>query len=279
MIVDGHAHIWTIDPGVYPWQPTFGIVPTEQAPPEPLISIMDRRDVDWTVLVQPSAYGGDHRFLLEATQRWPDRFVAIGLVDPAEPATVTAAANLVQPGACVGLRVNLSLDLGRALRQASAESWSDLETLGVPICLRITPAHHNLARLILGRHPGLRIVIDHLGLPDAVHLAAAADRLTELAAFDNALLKIAGLARCSGSGPPFRDTWRLIEAAVRSFGASRLLWGSDYPGAEPDLAYKAALDATESALASMPFVSTADRDRVMAGTSLELWGRPMGRPT
>jgi L-fuconolactonase len=270
VLVDGHAHIWTIDPAAYPWQPTFGFVPTEEAPPDALITTMDRLRIAWAVLVQPSAYGTDHRFMFDAIDRHPDRFVGVGLVDTAEHGAVAAAARLVREGGCVGLRVNLALDLDRARRQADPVSWSGLGSLGVPICLRATAAHHELAKLILGRNPMLRVVIDHLELPEPGDLGGAAERIAELAAFDNCSLKIAGLARASADGPPYRDLWPLIRSALRSFGSSRLVWGSDYPAARPESGYAASVQA----IASMPFLNRPDRDRVMSGTSAELWGQP-----
>jgi predicted TIM-barrel fold metal-dependent hydrolase len=271
MIIDGHAHIWLIDPLAYPWQPTFGFIPTEEASPDVLIEVMDRLSVDWTVLVQPSVYGADHRLLLRTVARHPDRFVAVGLIDPAEPRAADRARHLVDEEGCVGLRVNLSLDLGRARQQARPDGWVGLESMGVPVCLRATAAHHDLAKSILTRHRSLRIVIDHLELPERGRLDAAVERLAELATFDNCLLKVAGLGRFSADGPPFRDTWPLMREVLRLFGSSRLLWGSDHPAA----AYPAAVEA----IMSMPFIRGRAQDQVMAGTSLELWG-PIGvRPT
>jgi L-fuconolactonase len=272
VIVDGHAHLWTIDPTTYPWRPTFGFVPTVDATPDVLISLMDRVGVEWAVLVQPSAYGPDHRFLFDAVARHPDRFVAVGLIDPADLDAGESAATLVREGGCVGLRVNLSLDLERATIQADADTWTSLEALSVPVCLRATAAHHDVAMRILRRHPHLRLVIDHLELPDPGDLAGAADRVAELSAFANCWLKVAGLGRFSKLGPPYFDTWPLVAAALRSFGASRLFWGSDHPSERPHTGY---IDAA-AAIARMPFIAGADRDRLMAGTARELWGRPAG---
>ena len=58
-----------------------------------------------------------------------------------------------------------------------------------------------------------------------------------------ATLKVAGLPRVSGSAPPHRDAWPLVEAALRAFGASRLLWGSDFPAVDPDTGYEGAVRA------------------------------------
>lgn len=270
MIVDAHAHVWTIDPARYPWQPTFGFVPSDDALPEDLLQSMDRHDVEYTVLVQPSAYGSDHRFLLDTVRANPARFVAVGLVDPADAADTVRAVRLVRDGACVGLRINLSLDLREAGRQAEGSGWDELEALGIPLCVRVTPAHRELLLLILGRDGSSRIVVDHLGLPALGRLAHAAESLEELARFERCCLKVAGLARFSQEPAPYRDTWPLVHAAFRAFGSSRLVWGSDFPDGGVSEGYQGAIRAMQS----MPFLNAADRTRLMSQTTRELWRSP-----
>ena len=270
MIVDGHAHVWTLDSDHYPWQPTFGFVPTEEAAPATLLANMDRQAVGHALLVQPSAYGRDHRFLFDAVQAHPNRFLAIGLVDPSDPVDTSNAMSLVSDRGCVGLRVNLSLNLETAAAQADGPGWAALEGCEVPISVRAMPAHHGLVKDVLVRYPRLRVVVDHLGLPEPGRLAEAADRLNELARFERCWLKIAGLARFSRSPPPYRDAWPVVRAALRSFGSSRLVWGSDFPATGEG--YEAAIQAIES----MPFLSQADRRRLLFETSRDLWGVPAG---
>jgi L-fuconolactonase len=269
-IVDSHAHVWALDPETYPWQPTMGYTPTGPAEPATLLADMDGAGVHHTVLVQPSVYGADHRFLLETVEAHPDRFLSIGLVDPADPDAGRAAPSLVNEGRCVGLRVNLSLDLGRAAVQADAPGWAELEALAVPICLRATPAHHELVKTILTRHGGTRFVVDHLGLPEAGQPVATMARLSELSRFDNCWLKIAGLSRFSTSAAPYPDVLPVLQAAVELFGPSRMLWGSDFPFVDPPAGYEAPIRAIES----IPALGPADVDRLLGGTACELWGAP-----
>lgn len=274
LVVDGHAHVWMLDGDEYPWRPAFGYVPDAEAAPEALLAEMDRCGVTRTVLVQPSVYGPDHRFLLDTVRRHPNRFVPVGLVDPVEPELADLAVSLVREDGCAGLRVNLSLDVGRAATQAGAPGWADLEGLGVPICLRAAPAHHELVVQILSRHPGVRLVVDHLGLPDPKATELAIAQLRELARFPNCLLKVAGLARLSGAEPPYRDLWPVVQAALESFGAERMLWGSDFPLGQSDGAYPAAIEA----IRGMPFVNQADRHSLLAGTSSEVWPQVSSEP-
>jgi L-fucono-1,5-lactonase len=274
MIIDAHAHVWALDSAAFPWQPSFGYVPRAAAVPEDLLSAMDATGVEYAILVQPSVYGEDHRFLLKTVQEHPSRFLPMGLVDPAAPGAGEVATGLLDAG-CVGLRVNLSLDLQDATAQATGAAWTELERLEVPICVRAAPAHHELVRGILARTSRLLLIVDHLGLPDVRQVADGVKRIGELARFSRCWLKIAGLARLSTETPPYRDLWPLVRSALKHFGSSRLLWGSDFPGAEPTGSYAAELRAIES----MPFISASDRDRMMAGTSLELWVSPPTRAT
>src|SRR5262249_25927528 len=158
-------HVWALETAAYPWRPTFGYIPTEPAPPDELLAAMDKSGVAHTLLVQPSGYGSDHRFLLETVDKHPSRFSPIGLGDPQDPESTTLAESLVELG-CVGLRVNLALDVRIAELQVASHAWSGLGSLGVPICIRATPAHRDNVDHILTSLPETGFIIDHLGLPE-----------------------------------------------------------------------------------------------------------------
>ena len=78
MIIDAHAHVWSSDPATYPWQPILAHVPppTLLAPVERMVADMDRAGVDKVVLVQPSVYGWDNRYLMSASRAPPSAFSA-----------------------------------------------------------------------------------------------------------------------------------------------------------------------------------------------------------
>jgi predicted TIM-barrel fold metal-dependent hydrolase len=270
MIVDAHAHVWSSDPERYPWHPTFGYVPRTPATPQALLARMDALGIQVALLVQPSVYGDDHRFLLDTVAAHPRRFVPIGQVDPTEPASVGNGRDLVAGAGLVGLRVIFARDATRAAGQASAPAWGELATLGVPICLRVMPEHHQLAIGLLRAYPTVPFVIDHLGLPERPSSRAAAARLAELARSANCYLKLAGLARLKGEAEPPDPVWPLVRAALDAFGSSRLVWGSDFPGADE----RHALDTAVADLAALPFLSPADRHTIMGRTAVLLWGLP-----
>jgi L-fuconolactonase len=201
--------------------------------------------------------------------RHRNRFLPLGLIDPASPRSSTDVAALLKQG-CVGFRVNLSLDLEQAEAQTAQNLWARLEDLGVPVCVRATPAHHGLVLVILRRFPSLNLIVDHLELPNPEESEDAVRRLAELAQHERCALKIAGLGRLSGSRPPYHDLWALVQAAFELFGPTRLLWGSDFPGADTGYRY---IDEFES-IREMPFIGDEDRRIVTEETPRRLWGEP-----
>ena len=80
------------------------------------------------------------------------------------------------------------------------------------------------------RHPGLRLCIDHLGLPliDAPMDEASVHRFLGLARYYGLLAKLSTLPARSRFGYPFPEMHDLARRAVEAFGAERLLWGSDH---------------------------------------------------
>lgn len=95
--------------------------------------------------------------------------------------------------------------------------------------------------------PDLRIVLDHLGKPDAAHLEsleAWRSSLGDLARRPNTTCKISGLPPHLGFERWTTDTIRpWLDTALEVFGADRLLFGSDWPASSGHTSYDRWLDA------------------------------------
>jgi L-fuconolactonase len=128
---------------------------------------------------------------------------------------------------------------------------------------------------LLDRFGGLRILVSHLGLPEAVASppsAAVASKalapVLELAAFPGPRVKLSGFyaATIPGSEYPHRAAWPYVEALVDSFGPGRLLWGSDFSPVLDSLTFP----QTYGLFAGMPFLSDRDRRRIEGGNLIDL---------
>lgn len=84
---------------------------------------------------------------------------------------------------------------------------------------------------IAERHPGLRLVIDHMarashGPKDDAAFADFPD-LLRLARHPNVAVKATGLMGYSSEPYPYKGLHRYIRQAVEAFGPRRVFWGTD----------------------------------------------------
>jgi predicted TIM-barrel fold metal-dependent hydrolase len=167
MIIDAHSHVWSRDILQYPWQPILAHVPapTIDAPVEMLLADMDRAGVDRIVLVQPSVYGWDNRYLMTCLATWPQRFVGICLIDPRSARPHEDLARWCGPDGCKGLRFNL-IRQGDASWLASDERWPLFEAV---TALRLSLSFHMdidqapVIATLAAHYPSTPFIVDYLG--------------------------------------------------------------------------------------------------------------------
>jgi hypothetical protein len=157
-----------------------------------------------------------------------------------------------------------------ALRDGTAEwVWDTAERHGIPIMLAIWG---RLAEAIpiAARHPGLRLIIDHLGIP-VTHRTRDAGAFSdmpavmELSRHSNVAIKASGLPAHSTEPYPFRNIHQYLRQAYDAFGPHRTFWGSDLT--RMPCAYRQCLTLFTEEL---PWLSGAELDLVM-GRALCEW--------
>jgi predicted TIM-barrel fold metal-dependent hydrolase len=159
-----------------------------------------------------------------------------------------------------------------ALEQAPGDVWGWLERRRWLISVNSRGQRWAAWETILARHPDLRLLVSHLGLPPALErppsAAAAREALgpvLELARFGGARIKLSGFYALTTPGYdyPHRAAWPYVELLLEAFGAARLLWASDF---SPSLEW-VSFPQTFGLLAHMPFLGEADR-RLIEGENL-----------
>jgi predicted TIM-barrel fold metal-dependent hydrolase len=219
---------------------------------------------------EPWAAGNNrHLAALAARHDWirPLAFVA-------DPATldVTSLARLAGQR-FVGLSLYLFEDrLLHALAQVPAEVWAWLEGRRWLVSVNSRGERWEAWGPILERHPELRLLVSHLGLPAAVERApdaraarAALAPVLELARFAGVRVKLSGFYALATPGYeyPHQAAWPYAESLLEAFGATRLLWGSDF---SPSLEWLS-FPQTFGLFAHMPFLGQAER-RLIEGENL-----------
>ncbi len=272
MIVDAHVHVWVQNPAQYPWQPIGGYIPESEAPVEKLLSIMDANGVDGAVLVQPTPYGWDNRYLLDCARNYPDRFRSVCLVDPYSEMGSRSLQALVENHQAQGIRINWNLKPAAEWQNNThhAVLWETASKLNIPICLQMTSEMTDLLRDFAGRFSKVNIVIDHLGRPKQAVRPTDPDFVDflNLSQFPNLYVKLSGLYYYSSqSAAPYQDVLPLVQAVFRQYGAQRCLWGSDFPFIEERWSYAAMLEAVKNDWS----MTAAELNWVLGGTAYSLW--------
>ncbi len=277
MIVDTHVHVWEIDPPKYPVGPTapsWNSYPDEPGTADELLSEMDAHDVDWTVLVQTSWSTWDNGYIADSVERFPDRFIGHGLIDPQDPNNAEQVRYWIKERGLVGFRFHpmYYLDEKILLTQQNGPMWEEIAALDAIIQFHLRAAFADQVAVIAQRYPHLRLILDHMGYPQVDAEEAAFQPIVELARYDNVHLKLSDVAGRSHQAFPYADVHPFIEKLLSVFGAERTIWGTGYPGHHrekhnwPSLAQELQLIRE-----GLPFLTDNDQERILGGTAAQIW--------
>jgi predicted TIM-barrel fold metal-dependent hydrolase len=221
-VVDAQIHIWR---NHKPTNPSHRQVTDFTA--DDVLKEMDAAGVDAAVIHPPGWDPDSNALALEAARRHPQRLSILGnfpLDRPESRALVDQWKS--QPG-MLGLRFTLlQPNQQNWLTDGTMDwLWPAAERAGVPIALiggnNPLPAIGTIAQ----RHPGLKLIIDHFGRPDAnwTHLP----QLLDVARHPNVALKATGAPSYSKEPYPYRDIHGHIRKLYDAFGPQRMFWGTD----------------------------------------------------
>ena len=276
-IVDTHCHVISADLARYPRAPIggkqSGWATARPVTADGMAERMDSAGIGQAVLVQATtAYGYDNSYVLDSRKERPERFLAVGTVDPLRPDAAGNLAEVCGPGGLSGVRLFTSGSTVPTQGEwfAAPETypfWEQAAELGVTVCLqmRLGPATAQLHDL-LRRFPAVRVLLDHLGYPDiAASPAHAGKEVAELAVHPGLYLKLThrNLERLREVG---RETAAFLDPVLSAFGATRIAWGSNLPAAEQSLPELVAL--AQEMLAGLP---EPERREIFAGTARRLY--------
>ncbi|GAB3141551.1 hypothetical protein GCM10027258_24420 [Amycolatopsis stemonae] len=275
-IVDTHCHIVSDDLTRYPRSPLggkqSGWATTRPVTADGMAERMDAAGIAQAVLVQATtAYGYDNSYVLDSRAKRPDRFLAVGTVDPLRPDAPEHLAD-VTGGGLSGVRLFTSGSTVPTQGEwfAAPESfpfWEKAAELGVTVCLqmRLGPATAQLVAL-LERFPTVRVLLDHLGYPAVAESPADAGAdVAKLAVHPGLHLKLTHrtLEPLHAAG---KEATAFLDQVLASFGAQRIAWGSNLPAAEQSLPELVAL--AREVLTEVP---EAEQREIFAGTARRLY--------
>jgi len=242
---------------------------------------MDAAGVDGALLVSPySFYRYDASYALEVGAAHPGRCGLIKPVDPNDLAVEENIADWAKAKGAVAIRILLTyeasedpadLGMNRILAAASRHS--------LPVNL-LCWGRLGQAKGLIERNPNTTIVIDHLGLPQPFEPPVPArpwaelPKVLELAAYDNARIKISGACTLSHERFPYNDIWDPLARIFDAFGLNRCMWGTDWTRAIALLTYKEGVDAFRFT----DRLSADDKTTLMGATLSEVYRWKPAKP-
>lgn len=242
-ILDTHIHLYdpTRPQGV-PWPPKDGKVPYRPMLPDGFRKITKPLGVVGAIEVECSPLLEDNQWVLDVAAKDP---IMVGVVGNLEPANRDFRRHLdrfhqnplflgIRYGYLWGRSVASELPKPAFFEglKALADAGLELDTVGPPQLLG------EVVR-ITDKVPNLRIVIDHLPSQEppkeAAALAAHKSNLRELGKRPQIFVKVSEVlrpiaGRVSHDLSPYRDR---IDQLWDTFGADRVIYGSDWPNSDP----------------------------------------------
>ena len=270
VIVDSQVHIWGANTPDRPW-PAGRENQAQRAVPlgaGELLRAMDAAGVDRVVIVPPSWEGDRNDLALEAAEKYPDRFAVMGRF----PVETTAEGGRLttwrkEPG-MLGVRLTLHRLPWRAWFEEGTIDWfwPAAERAGLPVMVYVPGLVKRLDG-IAGRHPRLRLILDHLALPIGSRAEGAfadLDQVLALARYPNVAVKVSALPCHTSEAYPFPGLHRHIRRVYEAFGPRRMLWGTDY--SRLPCPYRQAIILFTEAL---DFLSAEDKEWIMGRAAAE----------
>ncbi len=273
-IVDAAIHVASPDVEAYPLAAAFPAAPRIFATIEDFETATAPHGVTQAVVVQPSQYGFDHRYLCDSLRSRSAEFAGVALIDPGDPRGPELLTELASEVHVTGLRLGLNFDDGRDWLGPTVDDLVNRAgELGLVVSIFMRPDHLPMVNRWLSAHPDITVVIDHLGRPDLAEgdPLDAVRALARLALFPRLFVKVSALVSLSREQFPHRDTWTWVQEAVLGLGVDRLMWGSDYPLTADGQNYGQSLEVIAFATDRL---TRPERDRLLAGTARYVYGLP-----
>ena len=246
--IDSHSHVWTNDVTSFP--PLEGVAlgdddagwSVETWTGERLLRTAASSGVGRVVLIGHGLiYGYDNTYMLECARRHQGKFRVVAQIDDRRPAVEVGVTmrSLLQQGV-TGFRLSpaefgkpfgrtrddwLSTDGMQAMWETAAETRQAMCGL-----VNIGKALDEWEQMV-AQHPDTVAVIDHfsrIGVDGCVS-EDDVERLCEMARYPNLYVKVSAFYALGEATPPYQDMLPFVRRLVETFGADRLMWGSDCP--------------------------------------------------
>lgn len=273
MRIDSHQHFWRYNPEEYDWIDDSMQVLQRDFLPHHLQEELSRAGFDVCVAVQARQTLDETRWLLELASQSPFIAGVVGWVDLRSPDAYSQLAEFGAHPKLVGIRhiVQSEEDDRFLLRPDFLRGVGLLEEFDLTYDILIYPRHLQVAAEFAARFPRLRFVLDHLAKPliRQGDLQPWENDLKELARLPNVFCKVSGMVtEANWNNWKPEDISPYLDVVFDSFGADRLMIGSDWPVCTLAASYVTTMNVVLRYLAEFP---EGARKAVLGGNAQRFW--------
>ena len=236
-MIDAHFHIWQPARNDYGWlTPTLGPICRD-------VSVADWQrtsapcGVTGGIIVQAAPTEAETAFLLQQADQAEAVLGVVGWVDMLATDAARRVERLARQPKLVGLRPMLQdiADPDWILLPGVQPALHAMAACGLTFDALIKPVHLPRIVRLAQQHPALRMVVDHGAKPGIATPQSCgpgsdwARGLQALASETSAFCKLSGLWTEAAKGAPVEAVKPCAQRILQTFGARRVLWGSDWP--------------------------------------------------
>ncbi|MES2662757.1 MAG: amidohydrolase family protein [Pseudomonadota bacterium] len=268
--IDSHVHVWTADLHRYPIHERFK--PEEMQPKyftaEELFSHFKLNGVGRTVLIQMSYYQFNNNYMLDTIARFPGVFSGVAVVNENALRLAQTMQSLATAG-IRGFRISPGLqNLDTWINSSGMNSlWRFAGEKNLAICPLINIQALSYVEKMSKKNLHTSVVIDHCARigSNGIIRKQDIDSLCRLAAYPNLYVKISAFHGLGKKQIPYTDLAQMIQQLRDSFGAERLMWGSDAPyQIGSGHSYKASITLIRDKL---DFLTPSERQNILIHTA------------
>jgi L-fuconolactonase len=234
LYVDAHHHFWKYNPVEYDWIDESMQRLRRNFMPGDLEPELERNGFHASIAVQARQSLEETRWLLDLATRHPFIAGVVGWVDLKSPELQQQLEPLCRNRKFVGVRhiVQSEPDDRFLLQPDFLRGIAVLEEFDLSYDILIYTRQLGVAAEFVSRFERQRFVLDHLAKPNirTGDLTDWRQGIRKLAKFPNVFCKLSGMVtEADWSGWKTADFTPYLDTAFESFGADRLMIGSDWP--------------------------------------------------
>ena len=271
--IDAHHHLWKYSAPQYPWiSENMGVLRRDFLIQD-LMDAVEESDIEGVVTVQARQALAETRWLLDLARNHNFIRGVVGWVALTDPKVDRDLEQFSTHAKLKSVRHVLQdePDDFYILREDFNRGIKLLKDFGLRYDLLIFERHLPQTIQFVDRHPNQIFILDHVAKPKIKEgvISRWRENITELARRENVFCKLSGLVTEAGwQSWTEADLDPYLQVVLAAFGATRIMFGSDWPVMLLGSSYKRWLDIVQRGISHL---SEYEQERILGKTATEVY--------